>query len=161
MSTERMADVGPQMRWVIASAMVADPPLTALEWRVLAAVLAFTASFTRFDDDMFVAQLARFVYGIEDRDDLAKWQTDKVGRALRALREKGVIGYPDRVGAGRRRVSLTPDKPPPNGRLSAERATALAAEVFGDKSPQTRRLSREKSPHLVEKVASFSRKSRL
>lgn len=65
-------------------------PLTGRQWKVLNAVLAFTASYSKLSDELYLGQLAALVYGV-------KWANDdqrgNVGRELSALASANLIRY--------------------------------------------------------------------
>jgi hypothetical protein len=76
------------MRDVISRACTADPKLSGRQWRVLNAVLAFTASYSKLGDRVYLGQLASVVYGVERA---TRAQTVNVGRELAVLAERGLI----------------------------------------------------------------------
>jgi hypothetical protein len=76
------------MRDVISRACVANPKLSGRQWRVLSAVLALTASYSKLSDRIYLGQLASVVYGVERA---TRSQTVNVGRELAVLADRGLI----------------------------------------------------------------------
>jgi hypothetical protein len=133
------------VRRMMAKAVLAEPQLTPMEWRVLSvAGTVFMGSFGQLSDRTYVARLAQFVYGLEEREALQRWQVKKVAEALVSLRGRGILDYEDRLGAGQRRMSLIPaEKAPHDGGLT-ERVDRFLAHFFGEGSLK-------KAPRAVSK----------
>jgi hypothetical protein len=98
-----MVDVGPAMRATIDRAVAAG--ITGRQWRVLGALLWWTASYSRLVDDVTHEQIAEHA-GI---DITTKSWRKTVARELRALAAAGVIVYVPGRGAGNAStVGVTP-----------------------------------------------------
>lgn len=123
------------MRKIAVLAFRADPPLRPLELKVLLAVLCFSTSFSKFDDRLYHAQLARLVFWVRDRNDLEEWQTKKVGAALSSLYRRGIIGYEAGRGRGARsRVSVFPQNTPDFESLLRDEVIPFLVDLFGEKT---------------------------
>lgn len=101
--------VGAAMRAAMDAACHAEPPLRPREWRVLAAVVSITASWSRLEDEVSHGQL-QVLTGIAERRTLA--------RELRSLAQRGIVMYEpgdSTPGGGRTlsRVGLAPGRPIP------------------------------------------------
>lgn len=87
---EPYADVGRATRAAIDRACAQSDGLSRLDWRVLAAVIAQTTTWSRTADFVYLAALACTVYATDDAE---QWMTKKIGQSLRRLRDLGVLGY--------------------------------------------------------------------
>lgn len=71
-----------------------------LEWRVLAAVTELTASWSKLEDRTSARQIGALVYDVPAVD-LTGYQRDRVGAALRRLRDSEIVTYrASRAGRG-------------------------------------------------------------
>jgi hypothetical protein len=127
--------VGAAMRSSIELACRAQ--LTVRQHRTFLAALAFTASWSRLEDDVYLAQLAAVVYG---SDDVQRWQCRKVADDLRALRAAGVlhsrapIGRPrDEGPRPRYRVGLR--SAPDPGSTSGQEVPPISGADCGESAP--------------------------
>jgi hypothetical protein len=110
------------MRKVLARATVAK--LTARQWRVLAAVVAYTGTYSKVEDDVYLRVLAAFVFGVQPNE-ARPWQLDKVGRELGVLANRGLVllaspprrGRPPGARGPRYRLGLNPSGA---GRITGE-----------------------------------------
>jgi len=89
-------DAGELARDAIGRACAAD--LGKVEWRVFAAVLDRTVTFSKQSDWTSSRQLAAIVYGV-DREAVSGWQRRNVTRSLQVLADRGLIAY--EAGSGR------------------------------------------------------------
>lgn len=81
-SRARFADAGEAARSVLARAAAASPPLTQREWRVLAAVLQVTTTYSKLSDRVWKTQLGEAAGGLEDK---------ALQRTLRSLHDRHLI----------------------------------------------------------------------
>lgn len=82
------AEVGKALRSTLQDAASADPPLRLWEWRVFAAVIAQTASWSKFEDSLPHAEILKFLEREPNRDNRRE-----VSKAINTLAERGFIGY--------------------------------------------------------------------
>jgi hypothetical protein len=80
------AEAGAAMRATLFAANAAD--LTVRQHRTLNAVLAFTGSYSKLTDKVYLAQIAAFSYGVEEAK---AWQCEKARKDLVALAAAGLI----------------------------------------------------------------------
>lgn len=113
-----------------AFARASQVRLVQSEWRVLAAVVALTASWSKLEDEAFVAQIAA----------TAKVGQSTCRRALKRLNELGIIAYSGRRGPGQKPlVSLSVQLGEQSE--SVQQDERLAAEKLAD-----REVSQNRSP---------------
>lgn len=97
MTREHPRDVGQAMRATIARAATAN--MSSRDWRVLCGVLSMTVSWNKTSDRVSIAQVAAAALG-KPVDEIAGWERDRCGQALRRLSDAGVIGYAPGRGPG-------------------------------------------------------------
>ena len=85
------------MRATIARAATAN--MSSRDWRVLCGVLSMTVSWNKTSDRVSIAQVAAAALG-KPVDEIAGWERDRCGQALRRLSDAGVIGYAPGRGPG-------------------------------------------------------------
>jgi hypothetical protein len=95
MTRDPYRDVGEATRRAIERALAAR--LTPRQWRVFAAALTVTTTYSRLGDRIYVAQLAELAR-IPGDDETYR----HTRRALRELDERGVIDWQGQRGRGRR-----------------------------------------------------------
>jgi hypothetical protein len=111
-----IAVAGATERLALQRAACAEPKLTSLEWRVLAAVIALTITYCRLFDRIYVAQIAAFAFGFGfDRlpekgppEKARDWRVVETGRALKRLRIAASSSTSLRRDAGRGLSSGSP-----------------------------------------------------
>ena len=85
---DRYADAAATARGVLERA--ARTKLSTKEHRVLEAVIARTALYSRLGDRCYLAQIAAHAHGVDRAE---KWMLEKTRLALVALRDAGLIDY--------------------------------------------------------------------
>lgn len=88
----RFADAGEATRSTLSRAAAASPPLNQREWRVLAAVLQLTTTYSKLTDRVWQEQVAAAAGGLDRR---------AVQRALGALHERFLIVWEPSTVKGR------------------------------------------------------------
>ena len=150
-------DPFPVVGMAVREALRKASSVAPFERAVLCAVIALVSTYSRLEDRLYVAQVARFVYGTE-RDDLTRWQIQHTSQALRRLRDLGIVAYVAARGRGSRSLIGLPA--PTEDDEKAPRTRSLSTEVADsssdrEKAPQTGSLStdvkgssgdREKAP---------------
>lgn len=156
---------GAETRRLIAAAAAHSRPLTAFDWKVLAAVIAYTTSFGRLHDRVHLYRVAATVYAgaLPDQrvdDEVPSWQVKKVGQALRGLGSidpertygddvpRGLIAYVPAKGRGNMSfVGVVPS--------TVEEKGPGVRGPLPEKGPGARGLNgEEKGPHLNGKGSS-------
>ncbi|MDP2292976.1 MAG: hypothetical protein Q8M22_17475, partial [Actinomycetota bacterium] len=112
--------------------------LSPFDHRVLTAVVAFTGTYSRRGDRVYVAQLAAFAYGI---DHVEPWQVEKTRKALIRLAKldlierRAPIGRPNEGTAGPAYwVALMPERQPETGPTSDEERQPELGPTFSPES---------------------------
>lgn len=105
------AEAGAAHREVVARACQLN--LSRRQWKVLSAVIARTASWSKLGDRLYLGQLASVVYGVERA---TRAQRDNVGRELTVLANERLIwrrapkkGRPEAGSAPAYLIALRPD----------------------------------------------------
>jgi len=102
-----LSDVQAATRGVLIAAATGEPPLRPRTWRVLSAVLAVTATWTKLEDEAPHGQLGNLC-GLDKPSDRRN-----LSRELRHLAERGLIVYrPGSSVAGRQRTLSVVGLPP-------------------------------------------------
>lgn len=138
--------------WVKDCAHLGPRTLRVYDW-----VTSYTQAWSRLVDRTTIRRIARDVYGLDELDEVARWQTKRVGESLRKLRDAGVITYSASIGRSGSVLVGLPEPADPVDSPPAEPEEAPYQRTLREdpRGPRPRVPSRQ-SPHLHARDEKYS-----